>query len=1212
MSQRDFSLTEASEGPEGAPVHQGYSQIVGPPGEDSRRQQPGVLGAPPAFSAQDARGAPVGAGIAPVMFMEQGCGGPLQWHDPASSGATSLWGQRLPHALLQQQRGPLVQGSALPADDPTRFGGGGPLMQRALQASGEGLPSMGPPPAAEGETVSQWGHSVTAPPWGGGPSASSPPASASPASSALGMLEGPPPQQQAQAQQPQQFLTGDRSLGGGPPGAPPAASVQFDAQEEKSQLKCVQGGRFYKKPLQVSPFCFAKGQPLAEEYRGSPEAGSNPGGVYAEGPQQQSLPYLPLEGGPLQHPGGAAHMMLPSSPDSRVFRVGASDQLASAEGAPTMPSEKLSQRLPSGAAAKRDLAAPLQDAGVWAVPAALQGCAGGPLFAAEGQTHAAPWPFKNAAPLGYGVSTGGPWLGFPTMQGLMAGAMGAPQGPPPPLQGTSPLLWGPGPAGVSQQAARGLLRQGSVGLREFARGPPDCLHSAVTMQQHALVAVRAFLLSCEEPIAPPWKQIASWIPWLTGQQQGPPHAGFQNIRRTGLLKRQERDATMPEAGETVSNKPTDEGSNDQGPQVERTTLEATEEIAAAAAAAPVPSADEELLKSERRRKRGGATPSPVLTAKKALKAQRTAAAGGDATTSAHEMCKEDFLQSLMPLPLPLTALQQSDLCLELLMALGRLRPQWRRRGNRVPFQLHVARLRPSLLLPTTPPSTSVLEAYRTILGPLVAHLGELPFTHLAPGEADEVVQEVELLRGPQFVDSAARALEAPADGLGRDPGDAEVLLAYNPDLKTLRQLNYLVPGTRVYIHLDVLDAKLAEMGLPPLPPQPSGGSGEEAPPSARGPLSKFVIVEAGERYFTVPYGEYLPLKLVSPPHHVLHFPVGRVVQLLQEGRLCLLRFTEREALKRRLPLLGGSSGPPNDAAVGGGGGLFGFKSQRGSKPACCPAPLGIEKICKCKCNHRRQELYGQLKQRLRTDRKACLAAMKDCPDLNHVAFALPSARTYQLEVLSYLFGVDPWHYAKNRHEAPPKAEIPNIIRRYKELVTSREYEQAFKNWLEEQAREKCLQQITADITAIGLNLKEGDGSCLSTAANPAQQDPRVQASISQLTPNTPICVRVKALLGLPSGNEQHLRGVVRRVQMLPRGRAISISINNRKEEFVLLPEDVETLVAHDDLRLVRMRSRQWFAYEAHGPNTGASNITDAQWLSSTQEESWKGDVQSAG
>ncbi|XP_026193076.1 uncharacterized protein LOC34617275 [Cyclospora cayetanensis] len=1109
--------------------------------------------------------------------MEQGCGGPLQWHDPASSGATSLWGQRLPHALLQQQRGPLVQGSALPADDPTRFGGGGPLMQRALQASGEGLPSMGPPPAAEGETVSQWGHSVTAPPWGGGPSASSPPASASPASSALGMLEGPPPQQQAQAQQPQQFLTGDRSLGGGPPGAPPAASVQFDAQEEKSQLKCVQGGRFYKKPLQVSPFCFAKGQPLAEEYRGSPEAGSNPGG-----------------------------------------------------------------------------------------------CAGGPLFAAEGQTHAAPWPFKNAAPLGYGVSTGGPWLGFPTMQGLMAGAMGAPQGPPPPLQGTSPLLWGPGPAGVSQQAARGLLRQGSVGLREFARGPPDCLHSAVTMQQHALVAVRAFLLSCEEPIAPPWKQIASWIPWLTGQQQGPPHAGFQNIRRTGLLKRQERDATMPEAGETVSNKPTDEGSNDQGPQVERTTLEATEEIAAAAAAAPVPSADEELLKSERRRKRGGATPSPVLTAKKALKAQRTAAAGGDATTSAHEMCKEDFLQSLMPLPLPLTALQQSDLCLELLMALGRLRPQWRRRGNRVPFQLHVARLRPSLLLPTTPPSTSVLEAYRTILGPLVAHLGELPFTHLAPGEADEVVQEVELLRGPQFVDSvlteldnigiggplgvthsaleaealeaeamrdtgdrrqqllvqhqqqlqqqkqqqqqseAARALEAPADGLGRDPGDAEVLLAYNPDLKTLRQLNYLVPGTRVYIHLDVLDAKLAEMGLPPLPPQPSGGSGEEAPPSARGPLSKFVIVEAGERYFTVPYGEYLPLKLVSPPHHVLHFPVGRVVQLLQEGRLCLLRFTEREALKRRLPLLGGSSGPPNDAAVGGGGGLFGFKSQRGSKPACCPAPLGIEKICKCKCNHRRQELYGQLKQRLRTDRKACLAAMKDCPDLNHVAFALPSARTYQLEVLSYLFGVDPWHYAKNRHEAPPKAEIPNIIRRYKELVTSREYEQAFKNWLEEQAREKCLQQITADITAIGLNLKEGDGSCLSTAANPAQQDPRVQASISQLTPNTPICVRVKALLGLPSGNEQHLRGVVRRVQMLPRGRAISISINNRKEEFVLLPEDVETLVAHDDLRLVRMRSRQWFAYEAHGPNTGASNITDAQWLSSTQEESWKGDVQSAG
>ena len=632
-----------------------------------------------------------------------------------------------------------------------------------------------------------------------------------------------------------------------------------------------------------------------------------------------------------------------------------------------------------------------------------------------------------------------------------------------------------------------------------------------------------------------------------------------------------------------------------------------------------------------------------------------------------EMYKEDLLLSCFPPPLPLTAVQQADLCLELLMALGRLRPQWRRRGNRVPYQLHVARLRPSLVLPATPPNTTILAAYRSALEPLVAHLGKLEFVHLAPGEADEVVEEVEMLRGPHVIDSvlgaldamgpwgpqetsehapdaealeaeamrdtgdrrqqllvqhqkrqqqqqqqqaeAARAPDAAAEGL-RGHGESEVLLAYNPDLKPLRQLNYLVPGTRVYLHVDALDAKLAEMGLPPLPPQQqqaTGGEGGLQP--TRGPLTKFMMVEAGERYFTVPYGEYLPLKLVGPPQHVLHFSVGRVVQLLQEGRLCLLRFTEREALKRRLPLLGGPLGAPNDPAAAGGAAPLGYKPQRGTKPACCPAPLGIEKICRCKCNHRRQELYAQLKQRLRTDRKGCLAAMKDCPDLNHVAFALPSARTYQLEILSYLFGVDPWLYAKNRQEAPPQTEIPSIVKRYKELVTSKEYEQAFKNWMEEQAREKCLQQeITADITAIGLNLREGDGSCMATSAHPTQQDPRVQANIAQLTPNAPICVRVKALLGLPSGNEQHLRGVVRRVQILPRGRAISVSINNRKEEFVLLPEDVETLVAHDDLRLVRMRSRQWFAYEAQG--SGGSAATDTQWISATQEENWKGDAQS--
>ncbi|CDJ43079.1 hypothetical protein, conserved [Eimeria tenella] len=1319
MSMPESTFSQASGNQERLPAgSRPYTSVMGPTGDSSSPRVPLPQPQPPGTIGAAAASSPVAHTQA---YMDSGERVLLPWGVPAASGAVAAaaWDHKSALQSKQQQREALFHAASTFKEAEAPFGA--PLVQASLPLTTDG-PAVGPPPVpAEGEGgPRQWPTPVPQPHWVGGTTGPNTTAAAAAASvpSTLSIPETQPQQQQRPLLQQQQaqphhpFLAGD-GLHGVHPGAPglsgapgvlgtaeglgvPSAAVTYGATERKWQARWAQGSQCGSDSAAASHI----GPPLADGSKMGEEGPlnsvpTNPEYMHAvisEGAHHNNPSFhLAAESSHLQLPRTGPMVFMPAAEDLN-FAGGPLEQ-QKAKKRPEGHGEIPTQRWISGTPGVSGASGLKSEPG----PAAKVGCAvkgqarlaaaasqqlqlqevqqlseamgtarmgafqrlGAPSLIGDGQQQAEYGMYKSFGPNGGTLVS--PWPGLPAAQKLVKGSAGGPpQGGLCVAGAAASLPRGPGSVSSSTRGSA-LPSSSQLGAPQ---GPPDCLLSAVASQQYALLAVRAFLLACDVPVAPPWKQIALWGPWLSGQQRGPPHVGSQCPQPRGDPKQPEGDAGLTECEEpaqAVEDEPV-------GCPPEEDTPEASEE--AHVGVAPGQATEQAPVKQERKRKRVGGFQGSGAAAKKASRSQRSAAIDGVLMT-AQDLYKGDLLLSCASPPLPLTALQQADLCLELITALGRLRPQWRRQGNRVPYQLHVARLRPSLLFPTTPPKATVLESYRTALGPLVAHIAELPYVHLAPGEAEEVVEEVEMLKGSAAIDSVLDALDAMGpwghqDGsqLQRDseameaeamrdtgdrrqqllvqqqqqqqleqlqaqqqqqlqqqqqqidaarisevqgPAETDVILAYNPDLKALRQLNYLVPGTRVYIHADALEVKLAEMGLPPLPPPPAGG-GEGSLSAPKGPLSKFVMVEAGERYFTLPYGEYLPLKLVSPPHHVLQFSIGQVVQLLQEGRLCLLRFTEREALKRRLPLLGAPAGPPNDPTAGGGGGSVGYKTQRGTKPACCPAPPGIEKICRCKCNHRRQELYAQLKQRLRIDKKGCLAAIKDCLDLNHVAFALPSARTYQLEILSYLFGVDPWFYAKNRHEAPSQAEIPNIIRRYKELTTTKEYEQSFKSWLEEQAREKCLQQeITADITAIGLNLKDGDGGCVTASANPAQQDPRVQASIAQLVPNTPICVRIKALLGLPSGNEQHLRGVVRRAQMLPRGRAISISVNNRKEEFVLLPEELETLVAHDDLRLVRMRSRQWFAYEAQA--TGVSGASEVQWPSSTQDDNWKADAQ---
>ncbi|PHJ23845.1 ap2 domain transcription factor ap2ix-7 [Cystoisospora suis] len=493
-----------------------------------------------------------------------------------------------------------------------------------------------------------------------------------------------------------------------------------------------------------------------------------------------------------------------------------------------------------------------------------------------------------------------------------------------------------------------------------------------------------------------------------------------------------------------------------------------------------------------------------------------------------------------------------------------------------------------------------------------------------------------------------------------------------------------------------------------------------------------------------------------------------------------------------LPVAGAPPGFPGSFSANFPGTSAALPS-RSSKPLCCPAPQGVDKICRCKCNHRRQELQTEIRRKLKQDRKACMALISDFPDLllvlgskftsgrsraqssnssasaqkkavpsdgncntstagggegsgdgknpsgeclegnqvptpqrpppsvpvGHGLAFLACARTCQLEILAYLVGVDPWKYAKNRHEAPNPELIPGIVARYKAAVKTREYAQMLKNWEAEQAKERsfAFQEIKPFDVSVGgrgalfqplgtgggkksnqtsksggilsaMDLAGGGGgrgACTGNTGHDAvggldgggdsavgvgggiagtgpggcfwmsgnsHEEGRVRTSISLLTVGTAICVRVKALLGLPAGTEQHIRGVVTRNSLrypwLPSGSGmtgtlsgsgggpegggsligggggakprdgeggrtpagtaasvdgrsdaqqlsdegtggtLAIALNNRKEEFILSPAEVEWLVAQDDLRLVRTRSRQWFAYGTPTAQAGGS------------------------
>lgn len=313
-------------------------------------------------------------------------------------------------------------------------------------------------------------------------------------------------------------------------------------------------------------------------------------------------------------PTGAASKLDCAPPQNGPLRVA-----ASAAPLPQQPQQQQQQQQPE----VQQLPEPVGMAGMGAFQRK-----GVPPIVNDRQQQGEPGLFK--AP---NSSCGGPpgpsWVGLPGAQGVMGGSVGTTPYMGAPYMGapTPAFLRGPNGLTVSQQVLRGAPRSSSWPQLGAPQGPPaDSLLSAVASQQYALLTVRAFLLACEEPVAPPWKQIAAWGPWLSGQQQGPPHAGLLGPHRRGGLQQPASGAVLTEAEEPTQ--AAEEGG--QGGPHDKASPECPEESSITASHRAA--ADESLGKPDRKKKRGGA-PQGGPASKKAAKSQRAAAGEGALVTA---------------------------------------------------------------------------------------------------------------------------------------------------------------------------------------------------------------------------------------------------------------------------------------------------------------------------------------------------------------------------------------------------------------------------------------------------------------------------------------------------------------------------------------------------------------------------------------------------
>ncbi|ORM41746.1 uncharacterized protein BXIN_2784 [Babesia sp. Xinjiang] len=108
-----------------------------------------------------------------------------------------------------------------------------------------------------------------------------------------------------------------------------------------------------------------------------------------------------------------------------------------------------------------------------------------------------------------------------------------------------------------------------------------------------------------------------------------------------------------------------------------------------------------------------------------------------------------------------------------------------------------------------------------------------------------------------------------------------------------------------------------------------------------------------------------------------------------------------------------------------------------------PIPPGADMFCKCRFVNR-LEFTRLLREIIYEDEDSFNDKTAEMQELRLIL--TQNVRPYELEIIAYLLGEDPWNYSANPYDRPNSEQINDIIEQYAAAVLSPEYVALYEQW----------------------------------------------------------------------------------------------------------------------------------------------------------------------
>ncbi|EDO06537.1 hypothetical protein BBOV_II005870 [Babesia bovis T2Bo] len=127
-----------------------------------------------------------------------------------------------------------------------------------------------------------------------------------------------------------------------------------------------------------------------------------------------------------------------------------------------------------------------------------------------------------------------------------------------------------------------------------------------------------------------------------------------------------------------------------------------------------------------------------------------------------------------------------------------------------------------------------------------------------------------------------------------------------------------------------------------------------------------------------------------------------------------------------------------------------------------PIPPGAESFCRCRFVNK-LDIVRKLRKLIADNKECFMEKTAEMTELrliqNH------NVRAYEVEVVAYLLGEDPWKYAANPQDKPKKDQINTILEQYRAAARDPDYLNLYEQWQEYQNSVKGRTKMHASVSS---------------------------------------------------------------------------------------------------------------------------------------------------